>query len=503
MKAKFPFVCSLLFSFHFLLVGSARAQLTLNELGYSPDSPLSLKDCIEIALGGNPSHQKYKMNITLSNSNVMAAYGNFLPYISGGYTVTEDRYFNPTFLSPEGNAQTLPVTVTTPGDTSATFNDLNGDGILTSDEVTPRITSPITSVFPIAEGKRKFSGGQIQISQTLFAGGRNFYTLKSAKQLRKSSEFSLDRDQQLLAYNISQAYFEVLAKQQMLELAERVLEQRKEQLRLAKARYKVGSVTKLDVMQADIDLGNQENELLQAEQELKIARMELNRLMGIFLEESFQVVEDSVLFAPSFNMRELVQKALRTRPDLKTLEAELASYENNIWAERSSYLPTVTFDLSIFRSEQGGADDKWTLSPENRDTRFGFSLNWDIFSGFSREYLIKQAQVSAQNSRYDILDKKLSIEKEVKEAVLNLERIYSQSLITRKNRELAKENLALERERYRLGSASLLDLRTAQVTYIQAETDHISKLLEFRTTLAQLEYATGLEIKEGEIGGRI
>jgi outer membrane protein len=479
----------------------ARAQVTLEDVGYSSGTLLSLDDCIAIAARENPSHQKAKLGITLSSSNVLAAWGSFLPSVTGGYSLAEDRFYNPTYLSPEGNARALPVTVTTPGDTVATFEDANGDGNLTSDEVVPIITPSSTTVVPIAEGTRLFSGGQIQLTQLLFDGGRSIFALRSSQHAKRASERNVDRDRQLLTFNISSAYFGVLAKQNLLELAERALEQRTEQLRLAEARYRVGSVTKLDVMQAEIDLGNQENTVLQAQQELEIAKIELNRIMGIDLEETYEVAEDSLLFAPSLDVRDLVQRAFENRPDLDMLEAQRASNENLTRAEKGSYLPTITFDYSYFRSEQGGADDGWTFSPRNRDTQFGFSLNWDIFSGFSRENRIAQAQVNAQNSRYDLLDLKLNIEKEVKEAALTLERTYRQSLITRKNRELAQENLQLERERYRLGSASLLDLRSAQVTYIQAESDHISKVLEFKTTLAQLEYAAGVELSEAEIGG--
>jgi outer membrane protein TolC len=501
MKGRPLAVCTILFSLTSVFSGGARAQALLEDLGYSSGSRLSLDDCVAIAGRENPTHQKAKLGITLSSSNVLAAYGSFLPSITGGYSLSEDKYYNPTYLSPEGNAQTLPVTYTTPGDTTATFYDANGDGDLTPDEVVPSIQPSETTVFPIAEGKRLYSAGQLQFSQLLFDGGRSIFALRSSQHAKRASEKSLDRDSQLLTFSTSSAYFGVLARQNLLELARRALEQRKEQLRLAQARYQVGSVTKLDAMQAEIDLGNQENAVLQAEQELEIARMELNRIMGIDLEESYEVNEDSVLFEPALETQTLVERALENRPDLVMLEAQRASNENLVRAERGSYLPTITFDLSFFRSQQGGANDSWTFSPDNRDTRFGFSMNWDFFSGFSRENRITEAKVSAQNSRYDLLDKKLSIEKEVKEAVLSLERIYRQSLITRKNRELARETLTLERERYRLGSASLLDLRTAQVTYIQAETDHISKVLEFKTTLAQLEYAAGVELTEGEIGG--
>jgi len=499
MKQNSLLIFAFLLSLQLTVTGSGRAQLTLSELGYNSDSHLSVEDCIEIALSGNPSHQKYKTGITLSSSSVLAAYGNFLPALNGGFSLYDDDYYNASYTWPDGSIVTRPVTVPTPADTSLTWNDTNGNGTLEPDEIAAVVIPASSITVDPSGGRRRYSSGYLQLTYTLFAGGRDFFTLKSARAAKKVSEFNLDRDSQMLAFNISQAYFDLLANQQLLELATRVLDQRKEQLRLARARYSVGSVTKLDVMQAEIDLGNQENQFLQSEQELKIAQMELNRLMGIYLEESYEVVDDSVLFAPFIDPGKLVLIALENRPDLKMYEAELAVNNNAILAEKGSYLPAVNFDLQFSKDELDNS--RWTFSPVNRDTRFGFNLTWEFFSGFSRENRIKQAQVNAMNSRYDIMDKKLSIEKDVKEAVLSLERIYNQSLITRKNRELARETLTLERERYRLGSASLLDLRSAQVTHIQAETDHISKLLEFKTTLAHLEYATGFKMDEVNIGG--
>jgi len=499
MKYNSPLILAILLSLQLTNVGSGRAQLTLSELGINTNSPVTIEDCIEIALGGNPAHQKYKTGITLSSSNVLAAYGSFLPSLSGGFSLYDNEYYNATYVWPDGSILTRPVSVPIPADTSLTWNDINANGTLEPDEITAITTPGFNTTIDPTEGRRRYSSGYLQLTYSLFAGGRDLFNLKSARAAKKVSEYNLDRDSQLLAYNVSQAYFDILARQQLLSLATRVLDQRNEQLRLARARYNVGSVTKLDVMQAEIDLGNQENQFLQSEQELKISRMELNRLMGIYLEESYDVVDDSVLFAPVFDPRKLVQSAFDNRPDLKMYEAQHSADNNAILAEKGSYLPSINFDLQFSNDELDNT--RWTFSPINRDTRFGFNLTWDFFSGFARENRIQQAKVNSMNSKYDIMDKKLSIEKEVKEAILNLERIYSQSIITRKNRELARENLTLERERYRLGSASLLDLRSAQVTYIQAETDHISKLLEFKTTFTQLEYATGFDLDEGKIRG--
>jgi outer membrane protein TolC len=449
---------------------------------------LSVDDCVAIALRHNPSHQKVKGEMEVSSANLLSSYGQLLPTVNFGYGVSEDHYFNPTFLNPEGSVSSFPITIPAGTQITHQLNDSTGEveHVVNSEDI----------ILPIPQGTRRSSSGQIQISETLFQGGRNIFNIMKARAEKEISRQDVNTSELDLVYQIHQQYFQVLADKRRVDLAREVLEQRKEQLRLAKARKEVGSVTKLDVMQAEIDKGTQENTLTTEENNLKVAKMELNRLMGIPLDVEYEMSEEFETFEPNFNERDLIEGAMRKRPDLQAILAQEKAGKKEVWAQRANYLPGLSFDLFLFRSEQGSGADPFTISPENHDSRYSLNLDWEFFSGFSRHSSGKAAEVDLENTRHDILAKKLQVEKDVKEALMNLTSVYQQSLITDKNRHLASENLRLEQERYRLGSASLLDLRTAQVTYIQAETEHINKVLEFNTSFASLEKATGLRLKD-------
>ncbi len=448
---------------------------------------LSLDDCVAIALGHNPGHQKVQGGLEVSSANLLSSYGQFLPSVNFGYGISEDRYFNPTFVNPEGSVSRFPLSF--PADTS--FSHFLED----TGEIGHRALITPPGVIPVPEGRRRFSGGQLVISESLFQGGRNIFNLMKARNEKEAARQDITSSELELVYQIHRQYYEVLANKRLVELAREVLEQRNEQLRLARARHEVGSVTRLDVMQAEIDKGNQENALMSAENDLNISRMELNRLMGIPLEVEFDMIDEFNTIEPSFEEQKLVSGAMNRRPDLLGLLAKEEAAEKEIWVQRANYLPNLTFDLYFFRSEQGSGVDPFTFSPENEDTRYALNIDWQFFSGFSRHSSSKIARVDLENYRHDIREKKLLIEKEVKEAILNLESVYQQSLTTEKNRHLSSENLRLEQERYRLGSSSLLDLRIAQVTHIEAETEHINKILEFNTSFAALENATGLKLR--------
>ncbi len=433
--------------------GSDLLSFNIEDIG----ERLSIDDCVAIAIRHNPGHQKTHGNLEVSSANLLSSYGNFTPRVSFGVGFTQDEFSNTSFIQPDGSVAESPITI---------------------------------------EGTSRFSGRQLQVSETLFQGGQNIFNLMKARKEKEAARQTISSSELDLIYRIHQQYYEVLANKELVILAREVLERRNEQLRLARARHDVGSVTMLDVMQAEIDKGNQENSLMTEENDLKISRMELNRLMGIPLEVEFEMIDEFDTFEPSFEEQHLVSAAMNRRPDLLLLEAQEGVAEKEVWVQRANYLPNLSFDLSFFRSQSGSGDDPFTLTPENEDTRYSLNLDWQFFSGFSRLSSSKAARVDLENTRHDIRDKKLQIEKEVKEAIMNLESVYRQSVTTEKNRHLASENLRLEQERYRLGSSSLLDLRTAQVTYIEAETEHINKIFEFNTSFAALEKATGLQLRD-------
>ena len=390
---------------------------------------------------------------------------------------------------PEGSGASFPLTIPAGTEVTHTIDPQTGD-------VSHVVQETPETIVPIPEGSRRSSGGQLLISETLFRGGANIFGLWKARREREASLRGVDASELELIYEIHKQYYAVLAGEKRVELAREVLDQRDEQLRLARARHDVGSVTMLDVMQAEIDRGNQENALLEERNTPKVARMELNRLMGIPLESEYGMVEAFDTFEPDVDALDLVERAKATRPDLVAIDAREDPAEKESWVQRGNDPPTLSFDLLFFRSAQGAEPAPFPSSPQNRATPPALNLDWQFFSGFSRLSAGRTARVDLENLRYDRRETELLVEKEVKEAVLNLERVYKQSLITRKNRQLATENLRLEQERYRLGSSSLLDLRSAQVTFIEAETEHINKIFEFNSSYAALERATGMPLRE-------
>jgi outer membrane protein len=217
----------------------------------------------------------------------------------------------------------------------------------------------------------------------------------------------------------------------------------------------------------------------------------LNRLLGIELTSEYPLVDNFQVIAPSYDVNHLVELAINNRPDFKISELNTQIDKNNVRMNWGNYLPNVSASISHSRSEQSGGNVDFTLEPRNRSTTYSLGLSWPLFDGFNREVALQQAKVNARQAELDRVSLQQSIEQSVRQAYFTLMRVWDQSKVTQKNRDLADRQLQLEQERYRLGSASQLELRSAQVTYSQAETDDINKTLEYLINLALLEEAVG------------
>jgi outer membrane protein len=448
-------------------------------------APLSPDELYQIALLNNPDHQKAVANAELSVIGMRSAWGTLLPSVNVGYQISQNEYYQSTYTNPDGSVSSYPYSVWTYvpkvlTDADSGFNYVGWD---------PDDSVMVT--YEVPEGRSRTSSGWLSVQETIRLGGQQYYLIQNARVNSRMNDLQVKSSETGLLFAVRQNSYNVLANQRLLDLARKVLEQRQEQLRLAKARYEIGSVTELDVMQAEIDVGNQENVIIAAENSLKVARDELNGTLGVDLNSNYELKDDYRIFEPQYTLPDLLARAAVSRPDYLLANQQEEYQKNLARSRRGEFFPDLTASLTHSRSQSSGGNVDYTLNPRNRNTSISLGLSWNLFSGFADQAQYEQSRVELRNSRFDTKKQEQTIEKEVRQAYYALLQTYEQSKITEKNRELASRQLQLEQERYRLGATSQLNLRVAQVTFEQAEGDHIAKIFNFWSSLAALEQAVG------------
>jgi outer membrane protein len=461
---------------------SALAQESTETPKLDSAVPLTPEQLYEIALHHNPDYLKTLETLGLSGINSLSAWGTLMPSLDVSYGFSQSKSYSPTYVNPDGTVSSYPRT------------DSVYQAVVDTTNWTIGAQAVGTETIPVPESQRRNSGGSISLQESIPLGGQQLYGIKNARITNNLNQLQVSAYKNDLFLAVRQNYYNVLAQKQLLALSQQIADQKREFLRAAQARFEVGSVTELDVLQAEIDVGTQDNAVITARNNLRLAREDLNRTLGINLESEYPLVDSLNVFSPDYSLDSLITKA-DTRPDYQIVTEQVQFQENLVKSRRGQFFPVLSAGLTHSRSQLSGTNVGFTLSPRNYSTSANLSLSWNLFSGFSDKAQYEQSKVSLNNARHDRKKQELEIEREVRQAYYSLQQTYQQSDITQKNRELASRQLALEQERYRLGSASQLDLRTAQTTFEQAQSDYIANIFSFWINLAALERAVGQNLR--------
>jgi len=443
----------------------------------------TLEDCINWGLTRNPSIRKSELERSLVRPAKQAAAGQFLPSISVGYGISKSSFYNPTYINSDGRVSTFP-------NTEFKFDTyIDPLGYLRADTNSYR-----EEVIPIPEGKRYGSTSFLRIDETLYNGGKNYYNYRNAHLSLEVRDARSKDTKRIVRQAITYAYAVAVLADRQLELAIRMTLQRRMQLDYARARLAAGSVTRRDLLQAEVELGRAVSDSLTAVLAIRRATEDLNVQIGLPLDTTFTLAEITLPSIPLISMDDLENLALDNRGDALAAKKSLEQLKNKVKGEKGNYLPQLTAGLSHDRSERSGTSEAFTLNPRNKNTTIDLTLSWLIFDKFTRELEVQQAKVDQGKMEIDNADLRLDIRRQVRKSAEKLQSAFIQVQVAESNATLAAQTLEFEQERYRLGSATLIDLNAAQLSFYQAQTEKIKQESDYLIAFGDLEAAVGQQL---------
>jgi outer membrane protein len=272
-----------------------------------------------------------------------------------------------------------------------------------------------------------------------------------------------------------------------------------------RALFEVGSVSRNDLRRAQVRTAQSELDSLTRRQGIVVQRILLAEQLGIAEERLDDVDTSLVISRRSDDLETLVQEAGRARPDLRSAETELAAARANVSSARLDYLPYVSGSASMTFNPSSRSTS--TVDPpgapgippgvssseseSDRETSAQIAVNLDLFNGLAtqaRNASAKARLMRAQESR-DVLQR--GLRGEVRRSLLAYEAAVAGEQVARRALESARESLKLAREKYNVGSATILDLIDAQVSHERANADLVSALAAIRVADADLERVRG------------
>ena len=285
-------------------------------------------------------------------------------------------------------------------------------------------------------------------------------------------------------FGVAQAYYEVLRLEAQVKVVRDTLALSRAELARARTRFRVGEVTKTDVLRAEVSVERAEQARVVDVNRLRLARATLARAVGV--AEPVGVREPSPATPRGEEYSTLLTRALDGRQDLRArkLAAGLARERRNLVLTR--YLPQVNAQFSYPRLDPetfANRDEFWTLL---------VNLRWSIFDGGSRELDVREADetIAQAELRVRALEKRIRVE--VREALLMVETLYATLETLRTQVALARETYDLTSKQYRVGLATSLDVNTALAALNQVRTQLTDQSYAYQIALLALDNAVGV-----------
>lgn len=340
--------------------------------------------------------------------------------------------------------------------------------------------------------------GTLSVTQSIWQGGRVFTAWQIAKLFRGYSEDNLEAVEREVAYNADLLFYNAILQNSQLETLLRAHEATSYNLSVVEKQFQQGMVSEFELLRARVENANLEPSILQTESDVELARKRLKSFIGLQLRDSIVLVEDvddtSLARLPSLD--NLTEIALERRPEMRAARTLTEITDKAISVARADYWPSL--DAS-YTYNWSAAADRWTLNEnESKSSTLGLSLNWTIFEGGRRRGDVAYARADYQKTR-------IAEEQAVDDIRLEVEQAYDQLVRAKRSLDIQRETIAQAEEgldianlRYEQGVGTQLEVLSAQAALTQARNSLAQALFFFRTSKAELNRATTVDIDTEE-----
>lgn len=338
--------------------------------------------------------------------------------------------------------------------------------------------------------------GNIQITQTIYDGGKMIAALRAAGATKRQAiaQYNTAVADALLA--VRTAYYDVLLANQQVTVHEASVNLLQKELEDQQNRYNAGTVPKFNVLRADVAVANERPNLIQARNNYRIAKNNLSNLLGynlphdIFEDVPLQLTDTLDDTPYEINLPDAIQQALSQRSELVASRENETLQKLNVVNARAGYQPS----LSVF----GGYGWKNTQFTDPTDLGYtlhgwtvGAEMSWNIFDGLLTHGKAVQAKAQYEKSKTDLADESRQIELQVRTT-------YSQFIEAKevldsqeKVQEEAEEALREANARAQAGTGTQLDVLDAETALTQARTTKVQALHDYDVARANLQRAIG------------
>ena len=307
----------------------------------------------------------------------------------------------------------------------------------------------------------------VGLDWTVFDGFKMFAKYDQLKELQKLGESQLKLAILTKISSLNTTYFDLVQQQQQLSALDTTIVISNQRLTLAQNRFIIGKASKLEVLNAQVDLNTDAVALLRQKELYANTKVLLNQILARDAKNDFKV-QPEITVDSQLKLPELIALAEKQNPQLESQIITKRISELQLKQIKAARYPTLKV-ISGYTFVDTRSDLGFTTQSSARGLNYGFGASLNLFDGFAQNRNEKVAKIAIENATIVIDQQNLALKTELTTSfqtyLTNLELIA----LEEKNQAIAKQNLTITLDKFRIGTITTLEFRTAQLNYINAK----------------------------------
>jgi len=406
---------------------------------------LTIKDAIEIALKNNYNIKLTKNNTTIAGNNVTLGNAGILPQVSGDFTSTNSIQ-NTTQTKSDGS--------------QAIINGAHNSTI----------------------------NYGINLNWTVFNGFGMFANYDQLKQLNELSQVSQRDTIESTISDVINTYYDLVNQNQIIIAQKGAIDISRTQLRYANDKFEVGRASRLDILNAQVNLNTDTATLLGDIQQFKSMKIRMNQLLVRPLQTDFAVA-DTIVIDEKMVLGDIINQAQLQNPKILSSQINRRLAETNLKQVQALRYPQIGltggYGFTNSKTPAGFARQQ-----DTHGLNYGLTASINIFDGFNQSRRERNAKIQIDNANISLSQVKQNIEAQINNFYISYLSGLDLVKLNQSNVAVAKRNLDISLEKYKLGNITPLEIREAQKNYLDAQSRYYAAQYQAKTAEITLKEIT-------------
>lgn len=342
----------------------------------------------------------------------------------------------------------------------------------------------------------------LDVNVPIFTGFQISNNIELSKLNLKAATEDLNKAKEDISVNVTSAFLQVLFNEELCKVAKEQINLSREQLDRMSRLEEVGKASTAQVYEAKATLAQDELAAVQAENNRKLAILELTQLLELRTPEGFSVVSPDM--EPDFQAlstpEDIYAQSIVTKPAVLASQYRLQGMEKNIKIAQGAYYPTISLKGSLgtgyYTASGATTHGLGRQLNDNFNQYIGLSLSIPIFDRHDTRNKVKTARLNYSTQALQVEESKKSLYKEIQQAYYSAVAALAKYNSGKTAVEASEASFKLMREKYENGKATSVEFSQVKVNLMKASSDQIQAKYDYLFRAKILDFYKGLSLTQ-------